>query len=189
MTGTLLFLATGLLLMVLVVFLLQRPKISTGEASGTFRNDESLDSLQTQHFWQQLAARIFGSQDWDYVVKQGSPRLQGLFLQQRKALALSWLRTTRASATRLIRVHRATVRSSSRLEPLVELQIAVDYLLFVVLCHCLVLAIMLRGPVDLNRLITYVDGLSDRLSSSILRILPLELAAENNTRGPYLTNT
>jgi hypothetical protein len=169
MSGTLPFLAIGLLLIALLILLLLRPKGAAYALSESSQNEDSAPALFAEPFPQQLGDRLFGSEDWDFVVKERSARLRRLFLQQRTALALSWLRGVRGNATKLIRVHSAAARTNSRLEPLVEVRVVVDYLFFQVLCQILALAIWLRGPVNLSRFIRYADDLSKQLYEVSMR--------------------
>jgi hypothetical protein len=182
MNGALPFVAVGLVLIVLLILLLLRTDQARLESS---EGEKTLEALRRGALLQELTDRLFGSEDWHFIVKQGSAPLRRLFLQQRTALALSWLQTVRANARRLMRIHRAAVRTSPRLEPQVELTVAVDYLLFEVLCQVITLAIWLHGPVAMGRLVGYADDLSARLYEVIAtRMLPPELAYENSKGGP-----
>jgi len=182
MIGAWPFLAFGLLLLVLVIFMLQRA-IPSGHDTAEWPDEgETQAALYAESFPQRLVDRLFGSEDWEFIAKQDSPRLKRLFLQQRTLLALSWLRAARANATKLIRVHSAAARKNSRLEPLVELRVIADYVAFQILCHLIALVIRLRGPVTMRRLVAYADGLSERLYDVITSVLPAELAYENSKR-------
>ncbi len=185
MNGALPFLADGLVLIVLLILLLLRERSTDQARLESSEGDKTLEALRREALLQELTDRLFGSEDWHFIVKQGSAPLRRLFLQQRTALALSWLQTVRANARRLMRIHRAAVRTSPRLEPQVELTVAVDYLLFEVLCQVITLAIWLRGPVAMGRLVGYADDLSARLYEVIAtRMLPPELAYGNTKGGP-----
>jgi hypothetical protein len=144
--------------------------------------EETPAALYAESFPQRLADRLFGSEDWEFIAKQDSVRLKRLFLQQRTALALSWLRGARANATKLIRVHSAAARKNSRLEPLVELRVIADYLVFQMLCQLIASVIWLRGPVAMGRLVGYAHNLSERFYEVITRVFPAELASENSKR-------
>jgi hypothetical protein len=183
MNGALPFLAVGLVLIVLLILLLLRERARDQDRFDCSEGDTTRAALRREAL-QQLTDRLFGSEDWHFIVKQGSPRLRRLFLQQRTDLALSWLRSVRVDARRLMRIHRARVRTSPRLEPQVELIVAVDYLLFELLCQVIALVIRLRGPVAMGRLVGCADGLSARLYEVITRILPAELAYGNSKGSP-----
>ncbi len=163
------FLAVGLLLTVLVFFLIRRSIASAQDYAESPKGQDLSAALPPESFPRELAARLFGSQDWEFIAKQRSERLKRLFLQQRTALALSWLGGVRANATKLIRVHSVAARTNSRLEPLVEVRVVVDFLFVQVLCQILALIIWLRGPVNLSRFIRYADDLSNQLYEVTMR--------------------
>ena len=84
----------------------------------------------------------------------------------------------------MIRTHSEAARKDSRLEPLVELRVIGDYVVFQMLCHLIALAIWLRGPVTMRRLVGCADALSERLYEVITKALPAELVCEIGERGP-----
>jgi hypothetical protein len=184
MNGALPFLAVGLLLIVLLTLSVLRARAADHALIESSEDDKTLAALRREALLQELTDRLFGSEDWHFIVKQGSARLRRLFLQQRTALALSWLRAVRANARRLVRIHREAVRTSRRLKPQDELTVAVDYLLFEMLCQVISLVIWLRGPVAMGRLVGYADGISARLYEVITKMLPVELAYGNSKGGP-----
>jgi hypothetical protein len=188
MSEALPFLGIGLLLIVFLILSLLREKGPDRPVFERSEGDKTPSALHAEPFPQEWTDRLFGSEDRDFIAKQGSARLTRLFLHQRTALALSWLHNVRVHLRKLMRVHRAAVRTNSRLKPLVELRIGVDYLLFEMLCQLIALAIRLRGPVDLKRLVGRLDSLSSQLSEVIMRFSPSELAREDNKHEPHLTN-
>ena len=184
MIGAWPFLVLGLLLLVLVILLLRRPIAWEPDSTDSSEQQQTQAALDAEAFPLQLVDRLFGSEDWEFVAKQDSPRVKRLFLQQRAALALSWLRAARASATRLIRAHSASARKNSRLEPLVELRVIVDYLVFQMLCQMIAAVIRFRGPVAMRRLVGYADRLSERLFEVVPGVFPARLASGNSKRTP-----
>jgi hypothetical protein len=185
MSGALPFLAIGLLLIVVLVVWALRTSAGKRALMESCEDDKSTDAFHAEALPQKLTDRLFGSEDWDFICTHGTAALRHLFLQQRKALALSWLRTVRTNARKLIHSHLTATRTNSRLELLVELRVGIDYLLFVMVCQLIALAIWLRGPIHLGRLIGYTDALSERLHELIARVLPAELASENNNRESH----
>lgn len=184
MNGALPFLSVGLLLLILLIFSVLRARAADHALIESSEDDKTPAALPREALLQELTDRLFGSEDWHFVDKQGSARLRRLFLQQRTAVALFWLQTVRANARRLIRIHRAAARTSPRLEPHVELILAVDYLLFELLCQVIALVISPRGPVAMSRLVGYADGLFVRLREVITKMLPAELAYGNSKGDP-----
>jgi hypothetical protein len=183
MIGTWAFLLFGLLLLVLVILLLRRAMPSANDSEES-EEGETQAPVYAQSFPQRLVDRLFGSEDWEFIAKQESPRLKRLFLRQRTTLALSWLLAARENATKLIRVHSAAARKDSHLEPLVEFRVIADYVAFQMLCLLIALVIWLRGPVTMRRLVGYADALSERLYEVSTRVLPAELAYESGKHEP-----
>ncbi|HVH72045.1 MAG TPA: hypothetical protein VNB49_13155 [Candidatus Dormibacteraeota bacterium] len=182
MTGAFLFVATGLLLIILLILSFLQIR-AAGHALGEPREgDGRRDAFPREPYQQELGVRVFGSQDYDFIAKQGSSRLTRLFLEQRTSLALSLLRNVRANATRLIRVHSRAARTSSHLDPLIEARVVADYLFIQLFCQGLALLVWLRGPVNLFRWVGYADEMSKRLYGLTVKIIPAGLTTEENNR-------
>jgi len=184
MTGAWPFLVLGLFLLILVILLLERAVPSNHDPAESSEEGETQVALFAESFRQPLADRLFGSEDWEFIAKQESRRAKRLFLQQRTALALCWLRGARTNATQLMRVHSAAARRNSRLEPLVELRVIADYVVFQMLCRFIATVVRLRGPVMMRRLVGYADGLSERIYEVIARMYAAQLASGSNKRAP-----
>jgi hypothetical protein len=188
MTGLFLYLfpylTTAVLLLVVVAHLFRQRAIED-QNLGPSVEDEQETAVKPNEIPQQLTLRLFRPEDWDFVSRQGSARLQRLFLQQRTALARAWLRRVRANVRALMRIHRAAARMSSQLRLREELKVACEYLLFQMVCQCIALLIWVRGPVDLSHVIGCAEGLSERISKIVTRLNPAESEAHNNTAGPH----
>jgi len=182
MSGATPFLVAGLLLIILLIFSLLRGGKAGSALSEPAEDGTPHDALLKEPLLQELEARLFGSQDYDYMAKQGPAELRRLFLNERSELALSWVQCVRAHANKLIRVHRIAARRSSQLAPMVEVRVAVNYLLFEMLCQLVALVIWVRGPADLGRLIGYVDGFSGQLSEVVMRFSAAGLGREKEKR-------
>ena len=182
MSGALPFVLTGLLVILMLILSFLRARPAGHALSESPEGESPRDALQQEPYPQELGVRLFGSQDYDFIAKQESPRLRRLFLQQRTALALSLVRQIRANATRLISIHGAAARTSSRLDPLVEARVVADFLFIQLLCQGLALLIRLRGPVNLFRLVEYADELSRRLYGLTVKLFPVGLTSEENSR-------
>jgi hypothetical protein len=184
MIGTLIFVAVGLLLIVLLILSLLWARGANHTVLASCEEDEVPAALPREASSQELTDRLFGSEDWEFIARQESAQLRRLFLRQRTTLALSWLRGEGANATNLIRIHIAAARKNSRLEPLVELRVIADYLVFQVLCGLIASVIWVRGPVAMRRLVGYTISLSERLHDVIMGVFPVELANGNGKHGP-----
>jgi hypothetical protein len=176
------FLAIGLLLLGLVLFFLRRSRSSTHGHSESPQRDDLPAPFHAELFPHELADRLFGLEDWEFIAKQCPAQLRRMFLGQRTALALSLLHGVRENATRLIRVHSAAARTHSHLKPLAEVKVVADYVFIQMLCQVLALLIWLRGPVGLSRLVGHADNLSRRLHALAIKIFPEGLTAVESKR-------
>jgi hypothetical protein len=160
---TALFLAIGLLLMALLMFVRVRTADYRvpSELFENGRDDASLD-LRIRH--RELTDRLFASDDWEFVLAQDSDQIKRQFRQERRALALAWMGLVRSRTVELMHRHRLLARTSLHLETLVELRLALDYFSFQILWQLVALFICLHGPLGLSTLIHRVDGFSERLS-------------------------
>src|SRR6266571_2559827 len=52
-----------------------------------------------------LAERIFGPQDWDFVSRETPSEMQRMFQRERTDLAIAWLRRTRLQVSQVMRAH------------------------------------------------------------------------------------
>lgn len=189
MSGALLFLVVGLLLILLLILSVWRTNEEGHARLGSFEDDSFPAVHHAEPLPQELAARLFGPQDQEFIAKQGCTGLKRLFRQQRTELALCWLRAVRTNATDLIRVHSQAARKSSGLVPLVESKVVLEYFGIQMICRFLALVIWLRGPVDLSRLVGYMDDLSMGLYEGATGLFSVQLKTESYKRGTYLTRS
>ena len=169
------YIALGLALFVLLWDFLRKRRTPKGHSFVI--SDEPLSDLTLPS---EFTSRIFGATDAEFVAKQGTRQLRRLFTKQRKDIALAWLRCARADAAALMRVHRAAVRTSKQLEPLVELRLAWAYGAYLTYCSFLATLVRLRGPVNLQRLANYADSRSEYLHELVGRFLTVHLSADRH---------
>jgi len=100
-----------------------------------------------------LGERIFGPQDWDFVLRETPLQIQRMFQRERTVLALGWLRRTRVRTSQVMHAHVAVARKSEDLQIGMELKLALSYLLFLILCNSLVGWVWLRGPVRTRKIV------------------------------------
>ncbi len=171
MSQSLPFLIIGLLLLILLVVWARRgarPAPSGGELAGA---QTALTILQSELLPQALVERIFALQDWDFVRSQAPADVQGVFLRERKAIALSWLRQTRRQVKKLMEFHLLAARRSVNLSPAMEVKVATDCLLFLLECGILIFLIRLRGPFYVRRMVGQTASVAERLCVISQRLL------------------
>jgi hypothetical protein len=91
MSGTLFLLAIGLLLIGLLALLLRRTESTEDDPFSPACRGSLLASPHFDERRKNLLNRIFGREDWDFVLSQVSKEVQRLFLMERKEIALCWL--------------------------------------------------------------------------------------------------
>jgi|ERR1051325_661923 hypothetical protein len=179
MNETLTLLVIGLLLLGLLTVLLRRTE-STRDEGFAQSNDSSLAaSLRFQDRRKEILDRIFGREDWDFVLSQGSKEARRLFLMERRKLALSWLTEIRGQAKAAMNFHVSHAAKSKRLLPMLELRLAFDYLLIRLKCEFIALMVLLGSPVMLRGMVGQATHLSDRLRGLLEIALRTESFPEN----------
>ena len=164
MTGTFTLLAIGLLLIALLAILLRRPESVDDEGFSQLSNDDSFTgSLRFEERRKDIVERIFGREDWDFMVSQGSKELQRLFLFERKHIALCWLSEIRNQARAAMRFHVSHAGRSKKLVPLLELRMALDYFSIRLKCELIAFVLLLRGPVALRGMAEQASHLAEQL--------------------------
>lgn len=183
------FLAFGVLLLALVLLLLRRTAPSRMDTQQSLDEEAHEAAPHLRPFPLHLGDRLFGLEDWEFVVRQKSPELKRQFLQYRTALALAWLRAARANATALVRAHSKASRKNSRLEPLIELGVIGDYLALQGLYWIITALIWLRGPVALKRLVGYAAGFAEHLHETVPTEFATQFASVIAPGGPSSSPT
>jgi len=163
MSALISYVGIGLLLLILLVLWVQRSGRSVAGAPELPEAREALTSLQLNLPPRELVERIFAVQDWDFVSSQTLPPIRRVFLQGRRAVALSWLARTRKQAARLMNFHVRAVRRNANLSPAVEIRLAINYLLFLLVCQVLLGFIWVGGPFRARRMVGYTLGAAEQL--------------------------
>ncbi|HTV53510.1 MAG TPA: hypothetical protein VMI06_01185 [Terriglobia bacterium] len=113
--------------------------------------------------------RLFSHEDLRYAESLPQP-LYRLFVRDRQAMAMGWIRQIRFTGLSLVRQHVKAARRSASLQIWREAQIAARFLVIVVACELLALALVTLGPAGVRSLINF---LRSRIS-----LLQLELGAQ-----------
>ena len=161
-SGVLGFVAIGLLLIGLLAALLRRTEPAKDDPLPS-----SLGSLQFGDRKKDILDRVFGREDWDFVLSHAPKDVRRLFLIERKRIALSWLSEIRSQSKAAMRFHVARARMSEHLSPMQELVLAVNYLVIRVKCAFIVAVVLLRGPVALRSMAGCASHLSGQFQGWI----------------------
>jgi hypothetical protein len=118
-----------------------------------------------------LLDQCLSAGDLDYVRLRNSPALLRLFLQERRRLAVAWLRQTRREAHRLLRLHVSSVRFAADLRPAAELKLWFAVGLFSLVYAAMLAAVWWYGPLNTRRSLQSIQALSGILARLVDRIV------------------
>lgn len=147
------FLAAAVLLF-FTLFLLLRHNPSTGQPVDE-RNEarHALASLETGLLPLEIVERIFAKSDRDFVLSEGTESAYNLFLEERRGIALAWVRQVRGRVMTLWRFHNHATRHSPDLKLQSEAKLAWNFLVLLLACQTLELFIYAVGPFIAPRMV------------------------------------
>ena len=149
MTGTLIFLALGVILLaiLLAVLLLRETPDPFLPSNGNQARESArvLTALELNLPSGELADRIFAQGDMDFILRE-APLLKRMFLQERTRVATMWLKDMRICMGQIFQLYRMATRKNAALEFWTELRIARDYFTFLFMASSLQALIYLLGP-------------------------------------------
>jgi hypothetical protein len=118
----------------------------------------------------EFVPKIFSRADWEFVSETKSPRLERLFRQERKAVALLWIQQTSAAIQHIMREHAQAARGNDDLEFATEAKLVLQYAQLMFICGILFVVIQSAGPLWLRGLALYADALSQRIAQAQLAL-------------------
>src|SRR5260221_11349735 len=87
------------------------------------------------------------------ISRQPSLEARRVFLQERKALAISWLRHTRRQLAYLMDLHLKLASYTYHPNPRSDLSLWLEYRMFALGCDSLVAVVWIRGPFQLGTIL------------------------------------
>jgi hypothetical protein len=140
------FLAAALLLFV-TLFLLLRHNPPTSPAVDELNEArQALASLEKGLLALDIVERIFARADREYVRSQESDAAYSVFLEERRRIALAWVRQVRQRVMTLWRFHNNAMRHSPDLKLGSEARLAWNFVVLLLACQTLELLIYAAGP-------------------------------------------
>jgi len=115
----------------------------------------------------ELAIRIFSLEDRDFIFLTRSARIKRIYLQERRRVALHWVRRTSSEVSKIMRKHRLNSRQSHNLNVATEAKLFFQYLKLQFLCGLLVFLIKILGPHALKDLATYASDLYQLIAEAL----------------------
>lgn len=167
MIALLFYIGAAVCLFVLM-FALARPQRAPveGIAHQFVEARSSLQTLQQGLLPADLLNRIFDRRDLDYIDGQAAPEIRQLFLSQRKAISLMWVRRVRSEILSLMHFHRSHSRFHTNISLLTEMRLALDFAGLLFVCRILETIFSLRGPYAAPRLVQSVASAASRLCTA-----------------------
>jgi hypothetical protein len=161
-SGTVALLAVGLLLIGLLAVLLRRTEPTTDDCFSPPEGCSFPPSLKFEDRRKDILDRIFGLEDWEFVLNHGSKETRRLFLIERKKTALYWLSEIRSLSRAAMRFHIHRARKLEKLQPTQELKLAANFFAIRAKCEFIAVMLALRGPVALRSMVGRAFRLSDQ---------------------------
>lgn len=118
----------------------------------------------------EFVSRVFSLGDREFVYGLNSRGVERLFELERKKVALVWVRQTSALVHKAVREHADAARQSRNLEFFREINILAQFLILILSCRFLSIAIHIAGPVRLGGMAQFAQRLSqqvDKLQGSL----------------------
>jgi hypothetical protein len=184
------FLAIAITALVLCLLFVWRGRRRTFDEGAHGGKEESSLPLGWDPVISELSARIFDSQDSEFVAGEAPQEIARLFRRERAALALEWLLEVRKQVNLLMRAHRRASRGNPSIRPSSELRLGFEFLLFQVTSGILYLAIWLIGPLHAARFVGYSLELAGQFRKMTEEMLPAghRVAAELLDIDPRIKN-
>ena len=140
------------------------------------------DGEVTEPCPKEFVSRVFSRGDWEFVRGLKSHGIERLFEQERKKVALVWVRQTSALVRKAVSEHADAARRSKNLEFLREINILAQFLTLILSCRILSVAIHTAGPVRLSGLAQFAQRLSQQVNKLQGSLQAGVLANANGTR-------
>lgn len=159
MTGLLVIVILGSLILVFGIRLALR-SASSGTQSPAVTLEEfasAREALDTAFVEAAAIERIFSTEDMTFISQASSPNARRLFLEERKTLAIRWLRKTQKQVAQLMDLHLRIAGQTHEPSPRFELKLAAKYLAFLLVSYFLLFLLWLRGPFKARRAVAYTS--------------------------------
>jgi hypothetical protein len=155
-------LIAGVVLLLLLVAVVMKGWLAARQFEEPTRTPRELDEMETCP--EGFVSKIFSRADWEFVRGLEAGRIERLFEQERKRVALVWVRQTSAMIRKVMREHAAAARQSHNLEFATEVSILSQFLTLMAVFGILSVAIQIAGPLWLGGLADFAQRLSQQVS-------------------------
>jgi len=183
------FLSIGVLLFASLFFLARRNPRPEGSSGALIEARQALVALQAGLLPIELVQRIFAEQDWEYVRSESPAAVRELFMEERKKVALLWVDQVRAQIRSLSRFHRGSARSYARLNPRLEMELALGFAGLTFACRVLRVIVYVGGPYAAPRMVGAMANAASRTCKISEQSLAFLNAAQLGMLGGRSTGT
>jgi hypothetical protein len=153
-------LVVGVLLLVILMIVASKGWMGSGQLPDSpfeLSEGELLEPCPRE-----FVSMVFSRNDWEFVQALKSRIVERLFEQERKKVALVWVRQTSGLVRKAISEHASAARRSNNLDFLRELSILAQFLILILSCQALSIAIHTAGPMRLSGLAQFAQSLSQQ---------------------------
>ncbi len=139
------------------------------------------EALDTTFIEAAAIDRLFSTEDMEFISHSSPPKVRRLFLEERKGLAIQWLRKTQKQVAQLMDLHLRLAGHTHEPSPRFELKLGAKYLSFLLVSYLLLLLVWLRGPFKPRRVVAYTS----RVAGYFCTVFSLRLESVNGVHlGP-----
>jgi len=110
-----------------------------------------------------VAEAVFSLRDWTFIQQQSSPLLYSLFVHERRALAIHWLRDCLAQIRAVRANHLQQSRHTSDLNVLREAKLLLLFFYLAAMCRCLLVAVRLVHPSTPRAVALHIQKLAGKI--------------------------
>jgi hypothetical protein len=163
-TSLVLYLVLGASLLLLLVFaLLRRPGRPEGSSQALLDARQALTALQRDLLPPEVVQRVFAKQDLEYVLASSPEPVHRVFLDERRKVAMIWVRQVRRGVLSLRAFHLGQARHYARVNLATELQLAANFALLLIACRALEVALFFGGPYAAPQVLGRTVGVAGKL--------------------------
>ncbi len=141
---------------VLCLFLGRQGTRLEGGAQAVVSARQALNSLQGALLPPELIHRVFAREDLDFVSSAAPPGIRKLFIRERKAIALRWIRDVRKQVLSLKDFHSGHSRFCAQLDLGTEIELALRFASLLLVCRLLEIILYVRGPFAAPKMVARV---------------------------------
>jgi hypothetical protein len=182
-----LYLALGAgLLVLLVAGLLRRRASAMGSSQALLDARQALSTLQGDLLPADVVQRVFAKRDLEYVLQATEQPIHQLFVDERRKVALIWVRQVRKGLVSLRTFHRRQARHYARLSFKTEVELAVGFAALLLACRALQVTLYFGGPYAAPRIVGGTVEVAARLckvSEQSLAFLGVDLLGKSVQQG------